>query len=947
MAQPPCHHHPKDTPNTFRSSAGSESPTQQHPDIADEMADEFIVCHFDKFIDTYLPFNPDDQLITQCVEKMKTPNEEGECIITEFLNDEGANELRLNAFPDPPRKTPEPALFTALTEFSMAIEHLTIPGRSLRFKFYNCPDDVVASDLEGGGNKIDCCFVKEHVYPHLPRNNPASTEKYKLHNTHIAVPGEWNENHTSEDEDDNNRQLVSAAVRIMNDDARRLFTLGLTLVGEEMRLWYFGRSHSAVSSEVDFIKDPKLLIKVFIAFMFATDEELGYDPTVTRHSKNCYTYFFPAVPSCPAPADNARPAPIADIAARSQDASEPNSNAPKGRYFRTIDIISEYRSGTVTGRMPRIWLVQEVKTSEPGAEEAAPGHFVLKDVWLAAFAPTEKQIQNDIFADIESFAKNPLPDNKRQFEKFKKAHADLFEGGAYKKYFLTIEEDYRGASTKALPGKFARHHSLLHLDPSTTKQGSVGDKSSSKQAFDTPEVLRPSYPPFKDRPAQSHGITEREFASRRQYRVVFKERCRTVESLRTLGEVFEVLRQVLIPIRLMFAAGWVHRDISTGNILAYQPHQAEGWTAKLSDLEYAKKFPPDDNAVAAIDPKTGTPYFMPIEIASSTYLYDVPVSVSSPPRKDSPMALQDDESLDESDDDDSVLETFPNNDIEMHVIHNFQHELESLWWIILYELTARIMHLSSNNYAKTIFQNTVMPTTARTHALRYSIDTKLKQTLPEFAKLFIDPVEQLRRALLQEYKKREQNARVYKPESYISIHRTFKTYLNHLCELVSQCPTIELGKPQQVITGRNLVAGQASKKEGEINRSSAEIPPTSIPAPTTPPRTMTPTEMLAPFPSPARIGSRAKSASLWVAREGVEGADPSTMEEGGLAASSAESRLPSTPSPTAPPLTARPATSISSPVPSSAKIKAKRRASAVDLDLEEEGEGRVLKKQRQ
>ncbi|KAF9554783.1 hypothetical protein CPC08DRAFT_605787, partial [Agrocybe pediades] len=431
----------------------------------------------------------------------------------------------------------------------------------------------------------------------------------------------------------NNRQLVSAAVRIMNDDARRLFTLGLTLVGEEMRLWYFGRSHSAVSSEVDFIKDPKLLIKVFIAFMFATDEELGYDPTVTRHSKNCYTYFFPA-----------------------------------GRYFRTIDIISEYRSGTVTGRMPRIWLVQEVKTSEPGAEEAAPGHFVLKDVWLAAFAPTEKQIQNDIFADIESFAKNPLPDNKRQFEKFKKANADLFEDGAYMKYFLTIEEDYRGASTKALPDKFARHHSLLHLGPSTNKLGSVGGKSSSKQAFDTPE---------------------REFATRRQYRVVFKERCRTVESLRTLGEVFEVLRQVLIPIRLMFAAGWVHRDISTGNILAYQPHQAEGWTAKLSDLEYAKKFPPDDNAVAAIDPKTGTPYFMPIEIASSTYLYD------------------DDESLDESDDDDSVLETFPNNDIEMHVIHNFQHELESLWWIILYELTARIMHLSSNNYAKTIFQNTV------------------------------------------------------------------------------------------------------------------------------------------------------------------------------------------------------------------------------------------------
>ncbi|KAF4623621.1 hypothetical protein D9613_001484 [Agrocybe pediades] len=933
MAQLPGHHL-KETPKTSRFNAGSKSIASQRPDIADEMSDEFIVCDFNTFCDGYLPFIPDGQLITQCVENMKTPNEKGECIITELLHEEGATELRLNAFLDPPPNITEPALFNALTKFSMVIERLTIPGRSLHFKFYDCPNNVVTSDVEGGGNKIDGCFVKEEVYPHLPRpDNPAPTEMYKLHNTHIAVPGEWKKNRTRKNEVENNLQLVSAVVQIMNDDARRLFTLGLTLVGEEMRLWYCGRSHSAVSSKVDFIKDPELLIKVFIAFMFATDEELGYDPTVTRHSRNCYTYFFPPVPPSPAPADNAGLAPIADAAAHAQVAGEPTSNAPKGRYFRTIDIISEYRSGTVTGRMPRIWLVQEVKTSEAGAEEVAPGNFVLKDVWLAASAPTEKQIQNDIFADIESFAKNPLPDNKRQFEKFKKANADLFEGEAYMKYFLTIEEDYRGASTKALPDKFARHHSLLHLGPSTNKQGSVGGKSSSKQAFDTPEVLRPSHPSFKDRPAQSHGITEREFATRRQYRVVFKERCRTVESLRTLGEVFEVLRQVLIPIRLMFAAGWVHRDISTGNILAYQPHQAEGWTAKLSDLEYAKKFPPDDNVVAAPDPKTGTPYFMPIEIINSVYMY--------PPRP-KPGNVQKAGTAD-------FFFAKANTRLKpakMHVTHNFQHELESLWWIILYELTARIYHRLSMEYAETIFKNTVAPISARMNAIHNPIDDKLNEVLAETAKLFIDPVERLRWALMVEYKEREEAAQLENPESYIVIHDVFKRCLDELCELVSKCPTIELGKPKQVTTGRNSVAGQASKKEGEINGSSAEIPPTSMPAPTTPPRTMTPTEMLSPFPSPARIGFRAKSASPWVNREGVEGAGPSTMEEGGLAAFSADIRLPSTPSPTAPSLTARPPTSISSPVPSSARIKAKRRASAVDVD-HEGGEERVLKKHRQ
>ena len=52
----------------------------------------------------------------------------------------------------------------------------------------------------------------------------------------------------------------------------------------------------------------------------------------------------------------------------------------------------------------------------------------------------------------------------------------------------------------------------------------------------------------------------------------------------------------------MFCAGWVHRDISSGNILAYQ-EPGGALRTKLSDLEYARKFPRDDGKVAG-DPKT-------------------------------------------------------------------------------------------------------------------------------------------------------------------------------------------------------------------------------------------------------------------------------------------------------------------------------------------------------
>ena len=51
---------------------------------------------------------------------------------------------------------------------------------------------------------------------------------------------------------------------------------------------------------------------------------------------------------------------------------------------------------------------------------------------------------------------------------------------------------------------------------------------------------------------------------------------------------------------LMFLAGWVHRDISVGNILAVRADDGS-WKVKLADLEYAKKFPSETGSP---EPKT-------------------------------------------------------------------------------------------------------------------------------------------------------------------------------------------------------------------------------------------------------------------------------------------------------------------------------------------------------
>ena len=60
---------------------------------------------------------------------------------------------------------------------------------------------------------------------------------------------------------------------------------------------------------------------------------------------------------------------------------------------------------------------------------------------------------------------------------------------------------------------------------------------------------------------------------------------------------------VILALQLMFCAGWVHRDISSGNIMAHR--DSDAWQAKLGDLEYAKKYPLGNaEDETSTDPKT-------------------------------------------------------------------------------------------------------------------------------------------------------------------------------------------------------------------------------------------------------------------------------------------------------------------------------------------------------
>ncbi|KAF8879146.1 hypothetical protein BD779DRAFT_1552665 [Infundibulicybe gibba] len=319
----------------------------------------------------------------------------------------------------------------------------------------------------------------------------------------------------------------------------------------------------------------------------------------------------------------------------------------KKRYFQTHSLIAEYRSLCVTGRMTRVWEAIELDQEQTG-EMGKP--VVLKDLWLDGAAQTEKQIQNEIFRDIRSFPVSTL-DSLEDLSNEMRAHLrKALANDRYKEYFLHIICDYRGETTKPLAPTASPKLGLFNAPVSTS----------------APSTTRSLSNPTRD---------PRQFVQRRQYRLVYNEVCETLHDLKSL--------KAIKTLQLLYCAGWVHRDISSGNILA---HTVEGTIrGKLADLEYARKFASNSGNS---DPKMGTPFFMPLEIQTQQYF-------SQPTRQRARTTAT--STL--------TMERKATTSIRPPVRFNFQHDLESLWWVLLWAITEGPNHVPSRQFADTIFQN--------------------------------------------------------------------------------------------------------------------------------------------------------------------------------------------------------------------------------------------------
>lgn len=350
-----------------------------------------------------------------------------------------------------------------------------------------------------------------------------------------------------------------------------------------------------------------------MSLQFATQQELGYDERVTRLPNGPYVYEIP------------------------QEGNTPSL------YFRTIRPIFEPRPLKMTGRMTRVWEVVGVMSNEAGAPtKASSRRMVLKDVWLDSTATTEAEIQDSLFKDIREFANNPdwcldprlalidvLEENsdvgsdndfeagsarsEEQLEKAERMHKEALsvisyylDGDKFEELFLTISHHHAGVPIRGVakdswdrPDLFTTLDEELLYSPDQLAGLARTSHPNSQRATPIPEDTRT---------AKSKLGDIRPFTPRRRCFSVQAQRGECLHNLSTVGEVMDVLKQILVgmfapcpkcvtpcnslhyaALRLMFLAGWVHRDISTGNILALRT--SDGLVGKLGDLEYAQRFP--------------------------------------------------------------------------------------------------------------------------------------------------------------------------------------------------------------------------------------------------------------------------------------------------------------------------------------------------------------------
>ncbi|KAL1695344.1 hypothetical protein GGG16DRAFT_121916 [Schizophyllum commune] len=393
-------------------------------------------------------------------------------------------------------------------------------------------------------------------------------------------------------------QSVEAARHYMFADLRRTCHYSITLDAMAARLWHHSRTGAAISQSFDINRNKDEFIQWILFTLFASDHELGLDPTVTR---------------------------VLDNSGQWQYQLDILHNGKKVRTYQTVKVLLERCYASPYERGMRVFEVRRVtrKGNGDSFSEVDTDTYALQDYWRSDCeqSKAETTVQRELYWALKrnTRSENELRDVWQHFMEI------LADG--------TVEWKEMG---RCMPASAAA------AEPIT---------------YDDHEVPRTSA-----KVSDEHLHYMLAFMQRLRYNTA-RRRCRTLHAHVCTDLVrehdpavfFFALDQATFVLSWLRRIGWLHRDISTGNLMLRRigsDHPSGGplcerYQLKLHDLEYALEYSrtlPGDGLLGTLD-------FLAVEIPEQ-------------------MAKFAPESL-----------TKRGSNIKFH--RNFLHDLESLAWIAL------------------------------------------------------------------------------------------------------------------------------------------------------------------------------------------------------------------------------------------------------------------------
>ncbi|CCM05348.1 uncharacterized protein FIBRA_07562 [Fibroporia radiculosa] len=625
-------------------------------------------------------------------------------------------------------------------------------------------------------------------------------DEQKPHWKDIALSAEYKKYTQNETRDDVVSKVIWGMHHSMREDPRRRFTFGLTVEDHEMRLWYASRADVMVTRPFDFLTDHRSVVHLALAFLSSGSQDAGWDPTMKALVDDNGDALL-----------DIDDRPRFEMTVREEDGSEV--------IFRTTRLISFIGTAAMQGRGTRVW---EAKRVEDGQE--CGDSVVLKDCWVDDDRLREGTIIKMIReSDIGAEGRNVLDEHLLTII----CHGDVRVDGDVVDH--TRDLMTRGKEVSLKSGEFrlrtsrtSTQHAVNGENRSSRRSGTNRGSSSKRSSGRSGAKRGSNTAPKGTSSAGHHRAGEStlvqhheyyQYHPRVHYRIVVKEVCTALHHEVSLFHIFKYLSQTATVLRFLHEAGWVHRDLSTGNILIFNGK------IKLADFEYAKQV----DIPSSHDIRTGTADFMAVEVDLQHYFFQGGQSVDTIGDFKQTYPITRGQRI------------HPPSESTARVFrYNPLHDFESLWWISVYFVANKKVeridqkappfhrYQQQKSWAADIFYS--LP--GRKSALRVDEDFQLMiDSLSPGVRGIGDGINLLRKSLVKRYSRIEKDFSSVGRTAAGHIHEDFFELFDVIAQTTGEIIIGPLSQQDSVDKATVLATPLATRsEEPQVPKRASDIP---------------------------------------------------------------------------------------------------------------------------